>query len=129
MRTWGGQRKPSSKVKKRVAIQLTIDPRKTQQGLEFACKSESAAPVGKIQRLLSKMIACEKQYACAEVQNTKGEHAAQPSSHFLAEVLIKMDQNLGITACAQAVTLISQFSTELQIIVNFTIKDDADCAV
>src|SRR5262249_25438384 len=37
MRTRGRQRKPSSKVNKRGAVQLTIDPRETQQGLELAC--------------------------------------------------------------------------------------------
>ena len=84
---------------------------------------------GVIQGLLSKVIASQEQRAIRAVEDAEGEHAAQTLRHFRSEFFVEMHEHFGIAVRAENVAFSFKLTAQLNVVVDFTIEDDADARV
>src|SRR5262249_21335692 len=120
------QRQPSHEIQKRTVVKRAVDPRKHQERLQLAGESETIPVAGEVQGLLTEMVASKEEIPGARVENAKGEHAAKPACHFLAQIFIEMNEHLGVAPRAKAMTLPAEFLAELNVVVYLAIQKRAD---
>ena len=71
--------------------------------MRLGAEPQGAVAMRVEQRLLAQPVAGDQQPAAPAVPEREGEHAAQPVDAVVAEVLVEVDDHLGVAAGAEPV--------------------------
>src|SRR5450759_4741819 len=82
-----------------------------------------------IQRLFAKAITCSKKSLAFPVPNGKSEHAAQMLDAIITVLFVSMYNSLCVTIGSKMVPTLLQFFTKLEIVIDFSIKDNEDASI
>ena len=82
-----------------------------------------------VHRLDAKVVPGQQQRLCPGIPQSKGEHAPQPVQHFLAPLLIAVEQHLGVAAGGKGVPGGQKLLPQFLEVVHLAVKDHHQGAV
>ena len=104
----------------RVGIQ--IDIRGLRQGLDLRGETKSRTVIRVVKRLDAEGVADQKELTFVFIPNAEGEHAAQSVHHVRAVLGVETEQDLGIGAGAEAVSLRFQLLLQFAVVIDLTVE-------
>ena len=105
-----------------LTIERSRDVRNLQQCFEFTGKCQPTIFHAIIEWLLARSITRDHQPLSVGVPDREGKHATQMFDKIQSMLFIEMDNDFGVTVGAELVSGIDQLPSELNIIVDFTVK-------
>src|SRR6267154_6416502 len=102
-----------------------------QQGFHFRGKRQLSAEMRVVERLHSKMIACQKQLrpARAQIANSEREHALEAMNTIRALFFVKVDHNFRVGIRGKGVAFALQLTAKFSEVIDFAVIGDPDRAV
>ena len=100
-----------------------------QERFDFRAKDQRIADKNVVQRLLTNPVASQEELVFAFIPDRKGEHSTQPLNGALAFVLIKVDDDFGVTASPKSVPTLDQFLAEFPVVIDFSVEYNPNRAV
>jgi hypothetical protein len=113
----------------RVPIELAGREPRGYQGLELGRERDSPGPPGDVERLYPQAVAREQQALGRGIPDRKGEHAAQLRDAVRAELLVEVEDGLGVAVGAQHVPAGYEPAAQLLVVVDLAVEDDRFGAV
>jgi hypothetical protein len=108
---------------------LPREIRVPEQRLDLRGEHQGPADFCIKERLLAEPVAGEHEPLPLRVPDREREHAIQRLGAPLPELLVKMDQDLGVAARLEAVPLRLERAAQLLVVVDLAVEDDLDRAV
>ena len=106
------------------AVELFLKAGMLQKRLDLAGKHEFTLSCVIIQRLDAKMIARTEQAFGVFIPDGKGKHTPQAAQHFLAPLLVAVQQHLGVAVRGKGVPGGDQLFPQGLVVVNFAVEHD-----
>jgi hypothetical protein len=101
-----------------------------REGADLRRERELARPAAQVKRFDAESIARQDQLAGAPIEDREGEHPFEALAKLdRAEVLVAVDQDLGVGGAAEDVTLGGQQGAQRSMIVDLAVVDDLHLAV
>ena len=116
-------------LRQRLAIELLLEARVRQEGLDLAAPDQTAALMLVVQRLDAKDIAGEHQLLFLGIPDGDGEHAAQALEHARAPGLVTMHDGLGVAVGLELVAHALKLGTQLLEVVDLAVERDGHAAI
>ena len=110
-------------------IDVEADRRILQQGLDLGSEPKAPVPGGVIERLLSHPITGNVKLALSHVPNREGKHPTQLLGTADAELLVEVDDRLGVAVGAELVASLAKPCPEFEVVIDLSIEDDPEGAV
>ena len=111
-----------------LGVESRCDSRMGQHGLYFRTKDQSARDGRVIKRFFAKRIAGQKQFPALLVPDGQGKHAAQARHTGRPQLLIEVDDDLGVAAAGKDVALGHKLLAKSLKIINFAVKNNGETA-
>ena len=100
-----------------------------EQRLDLRSKAKYAVAMKEEKRLLTDMIAREKQAASRTVPNRESEHTAQIAHTVSAVLFVQMDDDFRVGGRLESVTRSLEFAAKIEEVVDLAVKHDPYGAV
>src|SRR4030095_9467217 len=110
-------------------IKTRAHSRMRENGFDFRTKDQAAARAGIEHRTDAEAIPGQKEGAVAFVVNSDRKLAVETCKAFRPELLVKVEDDLGIGMRCELVPACFEFGAQLDIVENLAIEDDPECAV
>ena len=116
-------------LRQRLAVQLLLETRVCQEGLDFAAPNQTAALMLVVQRLDAEDIARQHQLLFLGIPDGDGKHAAQALEHARAPCLIAMHDGLGVAVGLELIAHALKLGAQLLKVVNLAVERDGHAAI
>ena len=100
-----------------------------EEALQLGAEKQPPAAEGVMERLDAEAIARDHEAALPRVPEREGEHAAQPGGAARSELLVEMDDDLGVAVRREAMTTSLEIAPQLLEVVYLPVEDDRDRTV
>ena len=116
-------------LRQRLAVQLLLETRVRQEGLDLAAPNQTAALMLVVQRLDAEDVARQHQLLFLGIPDGDGEHAAQALEHARAPSLVTMHDGLCVAVGLELVAHVLKLGTQLLEVVDLAVERDGHAAI
>ena len=110
-------------------VHLGFNATASEQSLDLRSKAEYAVAMKEKKRLLTDVIAREKQSMTRTVPDRERKHTAQVAHAVGAVLFVQMDDDFGVRGSLELVTVGLEVPTEIKKVVDLAVKNDPNGAV
>ncbi len=128
-RMWRGDVLECEVARETCGVQLARAERMLEQRLELRAEEKRAPDVRVVERLLPEAVSREQQPPLRLVPEREREHPVQPLDAAWTEVLVEVDDHLGVRARREAVAACDEVRAQLAVVVDLAVLDYVDRAV
>ncbi len=121
-----GDDHPRQVVQQGLAVDVRRSVMDGQQTLDFRGKPKLVRQLRVIQRLLARPVPGKQKLALATIPDSQREHSPKPRDEIRSQLLVKMNNHLGIARRPERMSSAGQLIAKLAVVVNFAIENSYD---